>query len=610
MAFYLNIIDFTKEDKTVKKLFALCLTVVLCVCCLASCGILGFHSISYQDADTESLLMDGYAPKRAKPGDTVVLRTGTIMDADLDFYANGVKLENTHNDSDYWEYTFIMPDEDVVITHDIIGGFGPKECLNHIDENNDGICDDCGHKHTITYVSAGTSGHFENYTCGCPHDDGALPHYDENGDYICDACGYVMSETATNTGKVQTKISEDASLPQFMSLEVDKHNALSNGSAISVDVYMGYDILNKDGAAFSGIVVPESDFGKYTFVLEVNYNNEERVIALDSLNYFEEYKCDMYQGIVQYSKYNTVQLDTTKMTGKSYGFVNLELIMLSDTNERYYVSAETLYYSVTDTEIVFGLVSNPVATEGDPGIITKGWEYVEPSNSDTNDDLVNTPNNNDDTTENGGNGTTENGGNGTTNVVNDGMVRTVLNGGGQGAASLPHYVSTEVVKRCLISNETVSANIYLGHATFRNSVAFSDFVLDVSELQNCSFSIIANYNGATNVVLVENVNYTDELYKITTTDLYDENEVYKGNVVNYSKYHSVNLDIASMMGVPYGYVNIELHLQLPDGTESVVVSDTVYYSVTETEIVFGLVSNPIAHEGDPGIITNGWTYVE
>ena len=593
-----------------KKLFALCLTVVLCVCCLASCGILGFHSISYQDADTESLLMDGYAPKRAKPGDTVVLRTGTIMDADLDFYANGVKLENTHNDSDYWEYTFIMPDEDVVITHDIIGGFGPKECLNHIDENNDGICDDCGHKHTITYVSAGESGHFENYTCGCPHDDGAVPHYDENIDLICDACGYVMSETATNTGKVQTKISEDASLPQFMSLEVDKHNALSNGSAISVDVYMGYDILNKDGAVFSDIIVPESDFGKYTFVLEVNYNNEERVIVLDSVNYFEEYRCDIYQDVVQYSKYNTVQLDTTKMTGKSYGFVNLELIMLSDTNERYYVSAETLYYSVTDTEIVFGLVSNPVATEGDPGIITKGWEYVEPSNSDTNDDLVNTPNNNDDTAENGGSGTTENGDNGTNNVVDDGMVHTVLNGGGQGAASLPHYVSTEVVKRCLISNETVSANIYLGHATFRNSVAFSDFVLDVSELQNCSFSIIANYNGATNVVLVENVNYTDELYKITTTDLYDENEVYKGNVVNYSKYHSVNLDIASMMGVPYGYVNIELHLQLPDGTESVVVSDTVYYSVTETEIVFGLVSNPIAHEGDPGIITNGWTYVE
>ena len=177
-----------------KKLLALCLTVVLCLCCLASCKILGTHSISYSDSETERLLMDGYAPTKASPGDTVVLRTGPIMDADLEFYANGVKCTQTHADSDYWEYVFTMPDEDVVITSDIIGGFEPKECLNHIDENNDGICDDCGHKHTITYVSAGTTGHFENYTCGCPHDDGAVPHYDENIDLICDACGYVMPE--------------------------------------------------------------------------------------------------------------------------------------------------------------------------------------------------------------------------------------------------------------------------------------------------------------------------------------------------------------------------------------------------------------------------------
>ena len=177
-----------------KKLLVLCLTVVLCLCCLASCKFFGTHSISYSDSETERLLIDGYAPKRAKPGDTVVLRTGTIMDADLEFYANGVKCTQTHADSDYWEYVFTMPDEDVVITSDIIGGFEPKECLNHIDENNDGICDDCGHKHTITYVSAGESGHFENYTCGCPHDHGAVPHYDEDIDLICDACGYDMNE--------------------------------------------------------------------------------------------------------------------------------------------------------------------------------------------------------------------------------------------------------------------------------------------------------------------------------------------------------------------------------------------------------------------------------
>lgn len=245
-----------------KKLLALVLTTVLCLCTIASCSVLEFHSISYQDADAERLLMDGYAPKRAKPGDTVVLRTAPIMDVDLDFYANGVKLENTHNDSDYWEYTFIMPDEDVVITHDIIGGFGPKECINHIDENNDGICDDCNHEHTITYVSAGESGHFENYTCGCPHDHGAVPHYDENGDYICDACGYIIGKNATNTGKVQTAIGEEVSLPQFMSLEADKNNVLSNGSAINVDVYMGYILLNKEHAAFSDIIVPVSDFAE------------------------------------------------------------------------------------------------------------------------------------------------------------------------------------------------------------------------------------------------------------------------------------------------------------------------------------------------------------
>ena len=409
-----------------KKLLALVLTAVLCLCCLASCTLFAKYSITYADKETERLLHDGYVPRRANPGDTVVLRAGPIMDADLYFYANGVQIENTHNDSDYWEYTFIMPDEDVVITHDIIGGFGPKECINHIDENNDGICDDCNHEHTITYISADIARHFENYTCGCPHDHGAVPHYDENDDYICDACGYVMPEhehtgewymneeihsyeytcgceskdiaelhldgdgnglcdicgyiigkNATNTGKVQTTIGEEASLPQFMSLEADKNKALSNGSAINVDVYMGYILLNQERAAFSDIIVPVSDFAEYTFVLEINYNNETRTVAIDSLNYFEEYRCNMYQDVVQYSKYNTVQLDTTKMTGKNYGFVNVELYMISNTNERYYVSAETLYYSVTDTEIIFGLVSNPVATEGDPGIITNGWVYQE-----------------------------------------------------------------------------------------------------------------------------------------------------------------------------------------------------------------------------------------
>ena len=65
------------------------------------------------------------------------------------------------------------------------------------------------------------------------------------------------------------------------------------------------------------------------------------------------------------------------MMGNSYGFVNVELYMISNIDQRYWVSGQTLYYSVTESEIVFGLVSNPVAAEGDPGIITNGWGYQE-----------------------------------------------------------------------------------------------------------------------------------------------------------------------------------------------------------------------------------------
>ena len=175
-----------------KKISACVFTIVFCLCCLTSCALFAKHSITYADNETEMLLHDGYAPKRANPGDTVVLRAGPIMDADLYFYANGVQIENTHNDSDYWEYTFIMPDEDVVITHKMSDGF--IQCTNHIDANANGRCDRCGHEHIIIYVSAGTSGHFENYKCGCPYDHGSVPHYDENFDCICDACGYDMNE--------------------------------------------------------------------------------------------------------------------------------------------------------------------------------------------------------------------------------------------------------------------------------------------------------------------------------------------------------------------------------------------------------------------------------
>lgn len=105
-----------------KKILALCLVVALCLCVLSSCGVFGFYSISYSEEMTEGLMLDGYAPKFARAGDTVVLRTGRIMDANLVLYANGVNIQRTQSGSGYWEYVFTMPDEDVVITSDILGG--------------------------------------------------------------------------------------------------------------------------------------------------------------------------------------------------------------------------------------------------------------------------------------------------------------------------------------------------------------------------------------------------------------------------------------------------------------------------------------------------------
>ena len=55
-------------------------------------------------------------PSEAFPGDTVELRTAILYDADIHVYADGQEIGKTHYDSDYWGYSFIMPEKDVLIT--------------------------------------------------------------------------------------------------------------------------------------------------------------------------------------------------------------------------------------------------------------------------------------------------------------------------------------------------------------------------------------------------------------------------------------------------------------------------------------------------------------
>ncbi len=51
----------------------------------------------------------------------------------------------------------------------------------------------------------------------------------------------------------------------------------------------------------------------------------------------------------------------------------------------------------------------------------------------------------------------------------------------------------------------------------------------------------------------------DASYNVTTTDFFDDREVYKETVVEYNKYHKVNLDLNSMMGVSFVFDLSILH---------------------------------------------------
>ena len=55
-------------------------------------------------------------PTAAKPGEIVELRTQVLYDADLHVYVDGREIEKTHFDSDYWGYSFAMPEKDVLVT--------------------------------------------------------------------------------------------------------------------------------------------------------------------------------------------------------------------------------------------------------------------------------------------------------------------------------------------------------------------------------------------------------------------------------------------------------------------------------------------------------------
>ncbi len=75
----------------------------------------GTYSIKYELGSTEDLFAD--TPLEAKAGELVEIKTnGILIDADIHVYVDGQEIIKSHFDSDYWGYSFVMPDKDVLVT--------------------------------------------------------------------------------------------------------------------------------------------------------------------------------------------------------------------------------------------------------------------------------------------------------------------------------------------------------------------------------------------------------------------------------------------------------------------------------------------------------------
>ena len=91
----------------------------------------GTYRIKYDLGKTETHFSNN--PSEAKAGDLVEIKTnGILYDADIHVYVDGQEIEKTHYDSDYWGYSFVMPDRDVLVTamfytEDEIWGLNPDE---------------------------------------------------------------------------------------------------------------------------------------------------------------------------------------------------------------------------------------------------------------------------------------------------------------------------------------------------------------------------------------------------------------------------------------------------------------------------------------------------
>lgn len=96
----------------------------LCFSLLFACsGSSSFHSLSLT-GDTSLLL--SHFEESYSAGTVLETRTRVIDDSDIKVMLNGLEISKSHYDSDYWGYSFTMPDVDSDMHIQIVSGFEPE----------------------------------------------------------------------------------------------------------------------------------------------------------------------------------------------------------------------------------------------------------------------------------------------------------------------------------------------------------------------------------------------------------------------------------------------------------------------------------------------------
>lgn len=104
-----------------KRAFCILLTALMLLELAACAGRIHRIDFSY-NAEMEDFL---FVPRRARAGKTVTVRSSVLYDADIDILVDGEKIPKSHYDSDYWAWTFVMPDHDVKVEAKQVDGFLP-----------------------------------------------------------------------------------------------------------------------------------------------------------------------------------------------------------------------------------------------------------------------------------------------------------------------------------------------------------------------------------------------------------------------------------------------------------------------------------------------------